>query len=712
VGAGLVLSAAVGCGGSHNDDQALTVTRSALTAATDVFGFEDPGDWSTTTTGAVLTRSTTHSQGSFSLQVKPSNSNGFTPIASVPLSTLTSVSSTLAWDVMLPTRQPNPNWFGAAQMYLNCPSRNIFSAFLAQVELTGKPLNVWNTITFPLTNAQITNLLQTGYKDLTITVVINVPVPTTGVYLIDNLRFLPLAANACGGRPNGTSCTDGNACTLADTCQDGACKAGAPVVCRASDQCHSAGVCNSATGVCSNPQKAEGTGCDDGNKCTQTDTCQAGVCTGTSPVTCVASDACHVAGTCVPATGACTNPPAADGTTCDDQNACTRGDSCVAGTCVGSSSVVCTAPDGCHTAGTCDPATGLCAGQSPVADGTACDDGNACTQTDTCLAGSCVGGNPVVCAGPCQSASTCDPATGQCVEGPHGVVTDFPIPTPNTGAFEITAGPDGNVWFGENTTVGSTTSQGVGRISPAGVITEFPIPDTGSEINGLKTGPDGKIWMTRFGVSNQVSRISTTGVFEHVLSTADRQPCCVTPGPDSNMWFSLFHSVGIVTTSGVLSELAVPATTQVDTLVTGPDGAVWFVEENANRIGRITTAGAVTEFAIPTPNALPFDITSGADGNLWFTESGRPTQVGRITPSGVITEFPIPPLPIGGLGAIISGPDCNLWFTHNGGKIDRLTAAGALTEFPVSGFPNHLTFGSDGNIWFTSGSQSIRKMTP
>jgi hypothetical protein len=391
-----LMAAAVGCGGSHADDRDITVARAALTATADVLGFEDPASWSTTTAGVTLTRSTTHSQGSFSLQVKPSNSNGFTPIASTPLSTLAAVSPTLAWDVMLPTQQPNPNWFGTAQTYLSCPSRGISSAFLGQVELTGKPLNVWNTITFPLSNAQITSLLQAGYSDLTITVVLNVPVPTTGVYRIDNLRFLPLAANACGGRPNGTSCTDGNPCTTFDTCQAGACKAGPPVVCQASDQCHTAGVCNSATGVCSNPAKANGTTCDDGNKCTQTDACQAGVCAGANPVTCVASDACHVAGSCVPATGACTNPAASDGTTCNDQNACTATSACKTGVCVGATTKICPPLDQCHV-GVCDPASGAC-GFGPAADGTACNDGDTCTSGDTCQSGVCGGTRDSLCA--------------------------------------------------------------------------------------------------------------------------------------------------------------------------------------------------------------------------------------------------------------------------------------------------------------------------
>jgi RHS repeat-associated protein len=139
----------------------------------------------------------------------------------------------------------------------------------------------------------------------------------------------------CQGVANGTPCNDGNACTQTDTCQSGACVGGNPVTCQASDSCHVAGTCNSTTGTCSNPAAANGTTCNDGNACTQTDACQAGVCTGANPVTCTASDACHTAGTCDPTTGACSNPVAANGTTCDDGNACTQNDVCTGGTCAG-----------------------------------------------------------------------------------------------------------------------------------------------------------------------------------------------------------------------------------------------------------------------------------------------------------------------------------------------------------------------------------------
>jgi RHS repeat-associated protein len=54
---------------------------------------------------------------------------------------------------------------------------------------------------------------------------------------------------------------------------------------------------------------ANGTPCDDLNACTRTDTCQAGTCTGSNAVQCAAQDTCHLAGTCIPKTGSCTNPP-------------------------------------------------------------------------------------------------------------------------------------------------------------------------------------------------------------------------------------------------------------------------------------------------------------------------------------------------------------------------------------------------------------------
>ena len=218
-------------------------------------------------------------------------------------------------------------------------------------------------------------------------------------------------------KPNGSGCNDADACTQTDQCTGGACVGGNPVVCTPLDQCHDAGTCNPGSGMCSNPPSTNGTGCNDGSLCTQTDQCDgAGNCVGGNPVICTALDQCHDVGTCAPGTGVCSNPNKPDGTGCTDADACTQTDQCTGGACVGGNPVICTALDQCHDVGTCAPGTGVCS-NPPSANGTGCNDGDACTQTDQCNGGgACVGGNPVVCTplDQCHLAGTCDSGTGQC----------------------------------------------------------------------------------------------------------------------------------------------------------------------------------------------------------------------------------------------------------------------------------------------------------
>lgn len=214
---------------------------------------------------------------------------------------------------------------------------------------------------------------------------------------------------------DGTTCNDGNACSQTDACQTGTCIGSNPVVCTASTQCHIAGICNPTTGVCSNPQVPEGTACSDGNGCTQTDFCVNGGCLGVNPVVCSASDQCHVAGTCNPTTGVCSNPTAPEGKACSDGDACSQTDTCINGICNGANPVVCSASDQCHDTGTCNPATGTCSNPK-LADGTPCNDGDGCTQTDACQTGACAGGDPVVCTASdqCHGTGSCDSLSGKC----------------------------------------------------------------------------------------------------------------------------------------------------------------------------------------------------------------------------------------------------------------------------------------------------------
>lgn len=253
------------------------------------------------------------------------------------------------------------------------------------------------------------------------------------------------------------------------------------------------------------------------------------------------------------------------------------------------------------------------------------------------------------------------------------------------------------------------------------IITEFP---SRGGLWDITLGPDGNLWFTPNDDSNMIGRISPDGtITDFSLPTYNSHPLDITSGPDGNLWFteSTVNKIGRVTPSGIFAEFAVPTSSSGLTGITsGPDGNIWFLEVFGNKIGRISTNGIVTEFPIPTANSNPRNITSGPDGNLWFTEHYG-GKIGRITPNGNITEFSLGPSNWGPYG-ITAGPDGNLWFTEiSANKIGRITPEGTITEFSVptsNSNPAGITAGSDGNIWFTEysnnkiGRVNLSSLTP
>jgi len=96
----------------------------------------------------------------------------------------------------------------------------------------------------------------------------------------------------------------------------------------------SVGVCNTGSGQCEVEAINEGAVCDDGNACSTGDLCVAAVCTGALPNCSHLDDACNV-GACNPLTVLCEPQPINEGLPCDDTDPCTGADLCTAGTCQG-----------------------------------------------------------------------------------------------------------------------------------------------------------------------------------------------------------------------------------------------------------------------------------------------------------------------------------------------------------------------------------------
>ena len=203
--------------------------------------------------------------------------------------------------------------------------------------------------------------------------------------------------------PDNTDCDDDKPCTQTDTCQAGKCIGGERVVCQPWDQCHEAGTCDDSTGACTNPAKANGSGCDDNDPCTSGENCQAGRCGGGTLKVCSNPDACHV-GVCNHTSGLCGSADAPNNTPCNDGKPCTKTDTCQAGECVGSDAVVCTPSDQCHDQGVCSNSTGTCTNPAK-ANGTPCNaDSSGCTVGDQCQAGICQAG-----AAPSQCQNSSNP---------------------------------------------------------------------------------------------------------------------------------------------------------------------------------------------------------------------------------------------------------------------------------------------------------------
>ena len=181
-------------------------------------------------------------------------------------------------------------------------------------------------------------------------------------------------------------------------------------------------------------------------------------------------------------------------------------------------------------------------------------------------------------------------------------------------------------------------------------------------------------------------------------------------GPDGNIWYVTGLDVARVAPSGQVTLFPYNDTLTngqgtVSAITTGPDGNLWFTMLNGDKVGRITPAGDVTEFDTPAQGM----IVTGSDGDLWFRTGQR--SISQMTTGGVVTTYSTTGLP----QELAEGPDGNIWFTETGGLIGRLTPDGQLTEFsvPTTGGTGWraIISGADGNLWFFGDGQVGRITT-
>jgi streptogramin lyase len=284
------------------------------------------------------------------------------------------------------------------------------------------------------------------------------------------------------------------------------------------------------------------------------------------------------------------------------------------------------------------------------------------------------------------------------------------------GVADQTSGPTGLAGLVTPTNpfqIGGIQGSGIGTESFDGVIDELEIWGAGITQFQLATiynaGAGGQcqaIWFTEVnGTTNRIGSIAPSGTnaTEYTTPTANSFPYDIVAGPDGNVWFtennpnSIGEFVALGGGAGIgehpITSSSMPGNNSLYGalgLTSGPDGQLWFTEsqcvEDPCFVGSISTGGTINVYGTPTADVGPQDITAGPDGNLWFTETGLGTHsaVARMTTAGTITEYQTP---TGGSNpaAITTGADGNLWFTESAvSQIGVITTGGSyLHEFPI-----------------------------
>jgi virginiamycin B lyase len=294
-----------------------------------------------------------------------------------------------------------------------------------------------------------------------------------------------------------------------------------------------------------------------------------------------------------------------------------------------------------------------------------------------------------------------------------GTFTEYAIPTPNSRPLSITVGPDGALWF--------TESFGfkIGRITTSGQITEYTLPPQLREPQVIATGPDGALWFTAALPNNAlgsvIGRVTTGGDFTWYDEGIGNEQFAygIAPGPDGKMWFALNAQIANISMSGKITlfpqqNLYIPTE-----LTVAPNGTIFFPAPGAHAysIVGMSPSGTETFYSVPLVKdgrGVTF-VAMGPNGrDVWFLRAKD--TVGKLDATGKFTEFFVP-IHVHGMPfpeALTAGPDGAMWFTNNkANTIGRVTQDGRFSIYPVPSPNTYLGWivtGPDGALWFTENS--------
>ncbi len=259
--------------------------------------------------------------------------------------------------------------------------------------------------------------------------------------------------------------------------------------------------------------------------------------------------------------------------------------------------------------------------------------------------------------------------------------------------------------------------------------TATPVAGIAEAGESIARGPGGTMWVAQSKAPGRVIRIDADGTRTDFTGGTtpnfpqNRRPSGVVALGDGSAWFLMSgggEELGRITPAGTVMRYVLRRGTPTS-LAAGPDGALWMTADNGGRDDddddRTTARDAIVRYEAGEDSTARFDddlsastnpyaLVTGADGALWFAESGGQGRVGRMTTAGEVGWYDTAGQ--GPITALAPGPLASAWYA----RADTVgPLAGTVDPFDMSPTPAALADGPDGALWGAA-DQAVTRFVP
>jgi virginiamycin B lyase len=298
-------------------------------------------------------------------------------------------------------------------------------------------------------------------------------------------------------------------------------------------------------------------------------------------------------------------------------------------------------------------------------------------------------------------------ASATLVPARAGRVTAWTLPEALVGPRDVAVTAEGVVWI---------TEQNRGRVDALkdGVLTRYAtdaFPYVGAF--ALSAGPGGTMWFTGYP-GGSIARILPDGTANGFAPLSDASvTVAVAQGDGDAMWItdtqrSLLVRIG---SDGTVSQLQIPrppgvpakATVQPRDIARGSAGRMWFTDPGTGSVGSVVTAGtpSLTEYPLGE-GRQPRSIAVAPDGSPWITLSDQ-KALARIDPSNGSATVVRLPAADAVLNDLLVAPDGTIWVSEAGPFLLHVRADGSTIErIRLPGgvrYTDGIALAPDGTVW-------------